>query len=201
LQSARIVLQIEDEFLGAGPTMREAMRDKYMAENVEWILEQAGPDAKIVLWAHNGHIQEGWVQYPNTMCTYLREKYGNEMVTFGFTFYKGSFNACDWDRREQIIEDLKSGYLPIKVYHFEKPLEYNYGYYFHSAGFPYFFLDLRDVRYTKTTYWLFCCTHRGAGAVFSESWPRGSGNIMSLAECFDVTIYIQEMTPSQLLER
>jgi len=195
LQSARIVVQIEDELLGAGSNMR----DKYMAENVEWILEQAGSNAKIVLWAHNGHIQEGWYHNPNTMCTYLREKYGNEMVTFGFTFYEGSFNAYELLGSGRRVEDLKRG--DLKVHHFEKPIEYNYGYYFHSTGFPYFFLDLRDVQYSKTTYWLFSCTLRGAGEMFSESSPRGSGNIMSLPKCFDAIIHIQDMTPSDLLDR
>jgi hypothetical protein len=27
-----------------------------MAENVTWLLDQAGPDARIALWAHNGHV-------------------------------------------------------------------------------------------------------------------------------------------------
>ena len=31
------------------------LRDRSMAENVRALLEAEGPDAKIVLWSHNGH--------------------------------------------------------------------------------------------------------------------------------------------------
>jgi erythromycin esterase len=48
LQSARVALQGEDVFSG-----NFAARDRYMAENAGWLLDQAGPGAKIVLWAHN----------------------------------------------------------------------------------------------------------------------------------------------------
>jgi erythromycin esterase len=51
LQSAHVVLQGEDVFSG-----NFAARDRYMAENTGWLLDQAGPDAKIVLWAHNYHV-------------------------------------------------------------------------------------------------------------------------------------------------
>jgi erythromycin esterase len=33
------------------------MRDRYMSENVAWILRHLGPGARIVVAAHNGHIQ------------------------------------------------------------------------------------------------------------------------------------------------
>ena len=33
------------------------MRDRYMAENVAWILDHLGSDARIVVAAHNGHLQ------------------------------------------------------------------------------------------------------------------------------------------------
>jgi erythromycin esterase-like protein len=52
LQSARVVLQAEDLFT-SNPS-----RDLYVAENASWLLEQAGSEVKIVLWAHNGHISK-----------------------------------------------------------------------------------------------------------------------------------------------
>lgn len=36
---------------------QRSTRDAAMAENAGWLLDQVGPDGKIVLWAHNGHIQ------------------------------------------------------------------------------------------------------------------------------------------------
>ncbi len=52
LRAARIVMQAED--LAAG--MNPEPRDRYMAENAAWLLEQGGAGAKIVLWAHNAHV-------------------------------------------------------------------------------------------------------------------------------------------------
>src|SRR5436190_23875503 len=56
LQSARIVLQAESVFASDD----YGSRDLYMAENTSWLLEQAGPEAKIVLWAHNGHVSKDY---------------------------------------------------------------------------------------------------------------------------------------------
>ena len=65
-----------------------------MAENVTWLLDQAGPDAKIVLWVHNGHVGMSDAEISQSMGDYLRKQFGNQMVVFGFLFYQGSFNAC-----------------------------------------------------------------------------------------------------------
>jgi erythromycin esterase len=50
LQSSRITLQYE--------AMKSGLqtRDAAMAENVEWLLGRLGPDARVVLWAHNDHV-------------------------------------------------------------------------------------------------------------------------------------------------
>ncbi len=55
IQNARVVLQ--------GLQMRAGTvsRDKSMAENVKWILDHS-PNAKIVLWAHNGHVASGRIR-------------------------------------------------------------------------------------------------------------------------------------------
>ena len=34
-------------------------RDEMMAKNVEWLADEAYPNEKIVLWAHNGHVRFG----------------------------------------------------------------------------------------------------------------------------------------------
>ena len=49
IQDARIVLQAMQM------RANEVPRDRSMAENVKWILDH-NPKAKIVLWAHNGHV-------------------------------------------------------------------------------------------------------------------------------------------------
>ena len=71
-----------------------AKRDSTMADNIRWILDHEGPGAKMVVWAHNGHIAndtfEGKYKY---MGQHLKTRYGSEMVAFGFAFNQGSFLA------------------------------------------------------------------------------------------------------------
>jgi erythromycin esterase len=69
----------------------QVSRDRSMADNVKWILDQ-NPGAKIVLWAHNGHVAAEGFSY-ETMGAALRRIYGNEMVVFGLAFNQGSFQA------------------------------------------------------------------------------------------------------------
>jgi erythromycin esterase len=70
---------------------RLAVRDRSMAENIRWILEHEGPDAKLVAWAHNGHVAA-----QNTMMgSHLRRMFGSEMAIFGFAFNQGGFQAME----------------------------------------------------------------------------------------------------------
>lgn len=64
-------------------------RDRSMATNVEWILDEEGPNAKIALWAHNYHVA---VQ-ANQMGDFLKKEFGNAMVVFGVAFNQGGFRA------------------------------------------------------------------------------------------------------------
>jgi erythromycin esterase len=79
------------ELQAGGPNSQFAVRDRSMAENIRWILDHEGPDAKLVAWAHNGHVatQTSW------MGSHLRRMFGSEMVVFGFAFNQGGFQAME----------------------------------------------------------------------------------------------------------
>jgi erythromycin esterase len=187
LQNARIVLQAED----SSGDQAYALRDRYMAENVTWLLDQAGPEAKIVLWAHNGHVGTS----PKAMGMHLRERYGDEMVIFGFSFYSGGFNA--------IRMNDGSGPQGMTEFQIALPPEGSYEHYFHSTGWPRFFLDLRDIQAgSPATDWLLAPhPFRSIGAVYDQSAPRNFFQTASLPRTFDVLIYLQDTTPSVLLGR
>jgi erythromycin esterase-like protein len=85
-RNAIVVLQ------GVQMRTNEVSRDRSMAENVKWILDQS-PDEKIVLWAHNGHVAAGGFTGFEPMGSTLRQMYGTDMVVFGFAFYQGAFQA------------------------------------------------------------------------------------------------------------
>ncbi len=189
LQNARIVLQAEDSRVNRD----HSLRDQYMAENVAWLLDQAGPEAKIVLWAHNGHVATSNLMDFKPMGMYLREMYGDEMLVFGFTFYSGGFNA-------ERIDDNFGPRAPTE-FQVAPPPGKSYEHYLHSAGLPRFFLDLRDVQAGSTaTDWLLD-PHplRGIGSDYNQSAPERFFQTASLPQTFDVLIYLQDTTASVLL--
>ncbi|MFC7073015.1 erythromycin esterase family protein [Halovenus rubra] len=74
------------------------VRDQAMADNVDWLLEFEDAD-KIVLWAHDAHInrQKHVVRGTDAegvpMGKILADRYGDEYVSVGFSFGRGSFQA------------------------------------------------------------------------------------------------------------
>ena len=90
VQNARLVVQSMKKAL----VKDYGVRDVSMADNVEWILEQ-NPDAKVVLWAHNGHIAEVPLPYNSaiSMGDVLTSRYGEDYLSIGFVFYSGQYRA------------------------------------------------------------------------------------------------------------
>jgi erythromycin esterase len=89
-QEARILAQ-NLEFRFANP----GARDRFMAENLHWILDFEGPEAKLVAWAHNAHVAADPGDRNGSMGTWLRKQFGAEVVNFGFAFNQGSLRARD----------------------------------------------------------------------------------------------------------
>jgi erythromycin esterase len=87
LHHARLVQQFE-AMVSSSSTGSRA-RDAAMAENVQWIRDRAGATARIVLWAHNGHIQAS----TGLMGGHLRAAYGADYRTLGFAFGQGTLTA------------------------------------------------------------------------------------------------------------
>ena len=88
IQNAWVVLQ------SMQMRTNEVSRDQSMANNIKWILDN-NPGAKIVLWAHNGHVATAGNNGFDPMGASLRKMFGKQMVVFGFAFNQGSFQAVE----------------------------------------------------------------------------------------------------------
>ena len=190
-QSARVVLQAED-LLADG--MNTSDRDRYMTENVTWLLEQAGPDARIILWAHNDHVANRVISAWRSMGSHLKETYGKEIVSLGFVFDHGNFNAyvCDFEANQ--CEGPDSHYIPSAP-------PGSYEWYFAAAEMPRMILDLRDVSTASpATAWLEGprSIHR-VGAAYNPDFPEPYSREADLMTEFDIVVYFNETTPSTLL--
>jgi erythromycin esterase len=120
LHAARLVLQFE-AMLAAGTNTLSSVyaRDKAMAENVLWHRQQGGPNAKLVLWAHNSHVNA----VANWMGGHLRTALGNDYRTLGFLFGEGSFNAVSGgDVRTQSVTGHPTGVLERYFVGADQPL-------------------------------------------------------------------------------
>ena len=68
------------------------IRDKLMAENVQWIVENLYPNKKIIVWGYNGHIQKGasnGYQETKMMGQYLKKAFGDSYFSIGLFAYEG----------------------------------------------------------------------------------------------------------------
>ncbi|OEU87409.1 erythromycin esterase [Streptomyces abyssalis] len=68
---------------GRGSAADLSVREIYMAESVRWHLENAGPEDRIVLMAHNNHIQKTAVEFDGALTSlpmgqHLRRMLGDE---------------------------------------------------------------------------------------------------------------------------
>src|SRR5262249_9023945 len=117
---------------GKGPPYR----DISMAENLDWF-RQTHPDEKVVLWAHNTHVQFG-VGSDNirSMGAELREIHGKEMYVVGFAFRKGSVRAVGIDD-EQLLDLTVCNVPPSDESSGDGILS--------AAGVPLFFLDMSSL--------------------------------------------------------
>jgi erythromycin esterase len=77
-------------------------RDECMAENLLWIKQTGGKDAKVMAWAHNGHVAmarpEGYVSDGSpkvSMGALLKKALGSDLFTFVFAFDHGSFRSAE----------------------------------------------------------------------------------------------------------
>ena len=179
-RSARVALQFED----MKSVRTQGARDYYMAENASWLLDQAGPDAKMVLWAHNGHVADNPTYGESaSMGYYLRQRYQEDLVIAGFDFFQGGFRAVTYVGYNQYggVEDHVVG----------PPLPTSYEDYFHSSGMERMVLDLRSVDLgTAGTSWLAGPRlMRSIGAVFSPTNPNSYFYEVSVPDRYDWIIY------------
>ena len=154
-------------------------RDQSMATNVEWILDREGPESKIMLWAHNGHVSTAPLGEGESMGMVLRKTYGAKMVVCGFSFDQGSFQALQRGKglRQFTVGPAIPGSLDAALA---------------AAGIPLFAVDLRRAPSSGTVAdWLNTPQPmRSIGAIYSESAPDAYFGPVT-PHSFDVILFVR----------
>jgi erythromycin esterase-like protein len=122
------------------------------------------------------------------MGDYLNQRYGDQLVVFGFLFYHGSFHAMGVGSQSV-----------VETFHAAEPPGDSYEFRFQAAGVPRFFLDMRQARSDSSDQaWLFTPhPFYEVGGLYDPNNP--SFFPAPLARIFDVVIYFKDTTPSLLL--
>lgn len=164
------------QFLGQGPLV---WRDRCMADNLLWIKRQ-NPSSRIVVWAHNGHIEKN----TSMMGDILQDSLVRDYVNFGFTFHDGKYTGMRRGGRE-LVHKAQQAYPGTLEYLLDK------------LGEPVFILDLKKMR------------EQGSPALawIDELWFRHVGVVKidnefsdrSVTDKFDYLLFIRESSPSHLL--
>jgi erythromycin esterase len=162
-------------------------RDRAMAENVGWLRDTT--KARIVVWAHNGHISKylpaaGSGMTFKNMGSVLKAKYKADYLPIGFIFGQGSFQAMDWTKPSRRLGEASVGPAPE---HYASAA-------FAKAGKPLLALDLRTLpKRGKVADW-FAAKHplREIGA----AWQGEAAMMLleALPQAFDAVIYIDKTT-------
>jgi erythromycin esterase-like protein len=181
VQNARVVAQCMRMYQGMAERNQEdsLQRDFSMAANVKWILDQ-NPGAKIVLWAHNGHVARG----PFAMGQYLERLLPGQQVVVGFSTSEGEYTA------------IKRG-RGLTVNPLQPPTPGSVEEYLDSADMPRLILDVRGASADDpASAWL--TTDRdfrmvGALAMDQQLFPR------TMKGAFDLLVHIRRTAASRSL--
>jgi erythromycin esterase len=172
IQNARVAMQ------SMQMQANQVSRDFSMAQNVDWILKLS-PDAKVVLWAHNGHVE----RQPGSMGSFLDKWYGQNYLPIDFAFHEGRYNAV--------------GSSGLNAYDASASFPGSAEYIFHQTGIPQFILDLRKPSLDQpASAWMLGDVYiRNIGAVVADGFaPRHD-----LSQYSDGLIFFDHSSPSTLL--
>ena len=172
VQNARVVVTAMQQ---RGGNMM--VRDAAMAENVAWILEQ-NPDAKIVLWAHNGHVAKQLFAMGN----HLDQRFGKRHLAIGFATSRGEYQAIG----KQGLSNHRLQAAPPDSYEAA----------FERTGLPRFLLDLRPATTAADAAWL-AKPHpfRSVGALAMDQQFGPA----SLPMLFDAIIFLEQTSAARPL--
>ncbi|MDB5116178.1 MAG: erythromycin esterase [Mucilaginibacter sp.] len=184
-RDVRLVEQCLDQSLTYGNISGDdyKLRNKYMAENIEWISKYEGPESKIMLCAHNGHISK------DDMGSYLKKDYKDQYYAIGFDFNKGSFRAIDIDKSHHTppfftVNEAKKG---------------SSGELFNKLNIPAFFIDVEKAIKPNSEAKSFFnknIEQRNIGWGFSTAKEKNFYSGGSIYSKFDGFIFINATTPT-----
>ncbi|MFZ6746391.1 erythromycin esterase family protein [Undibacterium sp. JH2W] len=151
------------------------IRDLAMADNLNFLLETIYPQKKIMVWAHNTHIANNWIdqESPKTMGVWMAEKRRKEMYTIGLYMGRGTLGSYGKDTYSEIDAPSAGSMESILA----------------NGGLKMSFVDFSQAKPSATNSWMFA-------SINARFWGRNPEVIVP-AKAYDAVIYIDTVTPSE----
>ncbi|MGF6508069.1 protein-L-isoaspartate(D-aspartate) O-methyltransferase [Paraburkholderia sp. 32] len=186
-QNARLVAVAEHYYRAMyyGGPQSWNLRDTHMFDTLRHTLDSRGPQARLVVWAHNSHIgdasatQMGRMQDEINLGQLCRAQFGDAAALIGFGTHSGTVAAAsDWGG-------------PMEVKTVQPSLEGSVEFSMHGTGLPRFLLDLRPGMHDTLRERLRApLLERFIGVIYRPGTERHSHYAQaSLAEQFDAFVW------------
>jgi erythromycin esterase len=112
-------LSYEERFRGS------ALRDELMVLNFEWLLKEVYPGKKIIVWAHNGHVEKAGAEGNNIkwMGHALKENHGDNYYSIGLFAYQGE-NYQFWTQKNIPFHNTGENNLEQRIANTQKEIAF-----------------------------------------------------------------------------
>lgn len=196
VQNARLVANAERYYrtMYYGSQSSWNLRDRYMFETLQSLLQHHAPDNKTVVWAHNSHIGDAEATEMSlrgelNIGHLCREEFGDAMYAIGFGTDHGTVAAAsDWDG-------------PMEIKQVRPSLHDSYEHLFHETGLAGGLLGLRAAEPRAKTVLMGPRLERAIGVVYRPETERASHYFQAvLPRQFDEYVWIDTTRAVQPIE-
>jgi erythromycin esterase-like protein len=189
-QNARVVLAAEGYYraMYRGATESWNLRDGHMFDTLMRVLDQRGPQAKAVVWAHNSHVGNAGATAMGDSGEFnigqlCRAKFGDQAALIGFSTDRGHVMAADeWGGRPRV-----KAVLPSRADSWERI--------FREAGVERALTNWRSDRALASDLSL-RRLERAVGVIYRPESERWSHYFEArLSEQFDALVWFEQTSP------
>lgn len=180
-----VMAQTGSIYAGDASAAEVGRRNEYMADNLRRYMDSLPAGTKVIVWAHNGHVETTPRTFPPTGY-YLRRLYGQRYYALGSTFAEGEYQAWTSGSPTFALGVFRASDLPSGA--IEGPLA--------SVGDGPFLVDLRaDPRPPAVADWL-AAVHptRSIGAMHSPTSDRYTFENVVLSDSYDGYVFVRRST-------
>ncbi|WP_373497224.1 erythromycin esterase family protein [Aquiflexum sp.] len=166
------------------------VRSISMAANLIYLMDQAGPEAKFVIWAHNSHIAKDVWNGDTIMGYELRKKYGDAYYALSLEMNQGSYQTRTF-LPPNLLGDLKSLTIP------PAPVV-SWPWYLAQANVANILLDFRGASKTpELETWVNAPRNIFLAGWVHEAEPKLNYTELEMGRLYDGILYIQTTNPSR----